>query len=69
MADDTKPDHGTLEAWIWVLIYGGLFGVVLGLAAGRADAALGWWLAVPGALAALAGALLIWVRARLGDGG
>ena len=59
-----KP-HATLEKWIWVLIYGGLFLVILGLATGRSDAALGWSMAVPGAVVALVGVVLIYVRSRM----
>jgi cbb3-type cytochrome oxidase subunit 1 len=59
--------HAALEAWIWVLIYGGLFGVVLGIATGRENAALGWALAVPGVLLATVGVVLIYVRSRLKD--
>lgn len=60
----TKP-HATLEKWIWILIYGGLFLLILGIATGRIDATLGWLMAVPGALAAIVGAALIYVRSRL----
>jgi len=71
MADtQTQPPrkpHARLEAWIWTLIYGGLFALVLGIAVGRTDAALGWLFAVPGVVAALVGATLIYVRYRLGD--
>ena len=35
-----------LHKLIWVLIYGGLLTLVLGLATGRSDAALGWSLAL-----------------------
>jgi len=61
-----KP-HARLEAWIWTLIYGGLFALVLGLAVGRSDAPLGWIFAVPGVVLALVGAVLIYVRSRLGS--
>jgi len=44
-----------VEAWVWVLIYGGLLTLVLGLATGRTDAALGWLLGVAGAVVAAAG--------------
>ena len=60
----TKP-HATLEKWIWILIYGGLFLLILGIATARNDATIGWAMAVPGALAAIAGAVLIYVRSRL----
>ncbi|MBW8466526.1 hypothetical protein [Acidovorax sp.] len=54
-----------LHKLIWVLIYGGLLTLVLGLATGRSDAALGWSLALGGGLAAAVGVVLIAVRARL----
>ncbi|EJL75753.1 hypothetical protein ACCC97_22225 [Variovorax sp. Varisp85] len=59
-----KP-HARLEKWIWILIYGGLFVVILGIATGRTDAALGWSIAVPGGVVALIGFALIYVRSRL----
>jgi glucan phosphoethanolaminetransferase (alkaline phosphatase superfamily) len=61
-----KP-HATLEKWIWILIYGGLFMLILGIATGRTDATLGWFMAVPGAAVALVGVVLIYVRSRLKD--
>jgi hypothetical protein len=66
MADKPKP-HARLEAWIWVLIYGGLFALILGIATGRSDEALGWALAIPGAVLAVVGAVLIYVRSRLDE--
>ncbi|GAC1390228.1 MAG: hypothetical protein NVSMB34_03470 [Variovorax sp.] len=57
--------HATLERWIWVLIYGGLFLVILGVATGRDDASLGWALALPGGALAAVGVVLIYVRSRL----
>ena len=54
-----------LQTLIWVLIYGGLLTLVLGLATGRSDAALGWSLVLGGGLAAAVGVVLIAVRARL----
>lgn len=54
-----------VEQLIWVYIYGGLFAVVLGIATGRNDAALGWWIAVPGAIVAGVGVVLIYVRSRM----
>ncbi len=59
-----KP-HARLEKWIWILIYGGLFVMILGIATGRTDAALGWAIAVPGAVVAAVGFVLIYVRSRL----
>jgi hypothetical protein len=63
-AKPPKP-HARLEKWIWILIYGGLFVVILGIATGRTDAALGWSISVPGGIVALVGFVLIYVRSRL----
>ncbi|MET3460952.1 hypothetical protein [Variovorax atrisoli] len=65
-AKPPKP-HARLEKWIWILIYGGLFGVILGIATGRTDTALGWSIAVPGGVVALVGFVLIYVRSRLSN--
>ncbi|MGJ7522524.1 hypothetical protein ACSFA0_18695 [Variovorax sp. LT1P1] len=64
--DPSKP-HARLEKWIWILIYGGLFAFALGFATARIDAVLGWSIATPGAIAAVAGVVLIYVRSRLKD--
>jgi hypothetical protein len=61
-----KP-HARLEKWIWILIYGGLFLFILGIATARVDAVLGWSMALPGAVAAGVGFVLIYVRSRIGD--
>ena len=54
-----------VEALVWILIYGGLLGASLGFAFGRNGKAFGWALIVAGALAVVAGAVLIWVRSRM----
>lgn len=54
-----------LHKLIWTLIYGGLLTLILGIATARTDEALGWGLAVGGAVLAAVGAALIAVRARL----
>jgi hypothetical protein len=54
-----------LDVLIWVLIFGGLIAVGLGLAVRRADGPLGWTIVVVGGLAAAAGAVLVWVRSRM----
>ncbi len=56
----------TMQTWAWVLIYGGLLLLCLGLFASRADPALGWTLVVAGGLLAAAGVVLIVLRSRLG---
>lgn len=59
--------NATLQKLIWVLIYGGLLAVLLGLSIQKADDALGWPIVVCGALLAVAGAVLIFIRARRKD--
>jgi vacuolar-type H+-ATPase subunit I/STV1 len=54
-----------LDALIWVLIYAGLFMVILGVASARAHPPTAWTLGILGTVLALAGAILIPVRARL----
>ena len=70
-----KPSTGTvsskfvarLEGVIWILIYGGLLALVLGLFVMPADDDTGGWLVVVGGLTALAGGGLIYVRSRIKD--
>ncbi len=56
--------HAALEKWIWILIYGGLFMVIIGIATGRTEEAIGWSLAVPGGVFTAVGVVLIYVRSR-----
>ncbi len=58
-----------VELLTWVLIFGGLLVLGLGIAVGRSDAALGWAIGVAGGIAAAVGVVLIWVRSRMKDGG
>jgi hypothetical protein len=61
-----KPS--TTEKLVWILIYGGLLAVGLGIALQqRGSAALGWTLVVGGGIAAAAGVVLIWVRSKQKD--
>ena len=55
----------SLERLIWVLIYGGLFGLSFGYFLQPQLGWLGWLFIVGGGLAAVAGAVLIWVRSRM----
>ena len=59
-----KPS--TVEALVWVLVYGGLLLFFLGLFVQRSDGGLGWLLALAGGAIAVAGAVLIYVRSRMG---
>ena len=54
-----------LQKLIWVLIYGGLLTLVLGLSVQRTDASLGLTMALAGGAVAAVGALLIYVRSRM----
>lgn len=54
-----------LEAWAWILIFGGLGLVGLGLAVQSADGLLGAAIWVLGAALAVAGVVLILVRSRM----
>ena len=54
-----------LDAAAWILIYGGLFVLILGIASHGRTAIAGWSLSVLGAVAAVAGVVMIVVRARL----
>ena len=58
-----KPS--TLEAAIWVLIYGGLLTLIVGLALIRADTDLAGLLIAGGGTLAAIGVILIWVRSRM----
>ncbi|WP_096697115.1 hypothetical protein [Polaromonas sp. AER18D-145] len=54
-----------LQQLIWILIYGGLLTLVLGLSVQRMDDALGWSMVVGGSVVAAIGFVLIYVRSRL----
>ena len=53
---------GTL---IWVLIYGGLFGVGLGVALERMGASYGWPVICAGMVGIAVGCVLVWVRSLM----
>ena len=54
-----------VQQLIWVLVYGGLLTLVLGISVQRTDDTLGWTLILGGALVALIGFALVFVRSRL----
>jgi hypothetical protein len=56
--------NATLDKLIWVLIYGGLLTLCLGVFVLRADAGPGWGLVIGGGVVAAVGAALVVVRAR-----
>ena len=56
--------NAKLGQLIWVLIYGGLLALVLGLVIQKTDGAVGWPMVGVGALLAAVGTALVVVRAR-----
>ncbi len=59
-----KMQNKTLEALVWVLIYGGMFIAGLGVWFMEHSLAVGWTMVIIGIGLVLAGAVLIWVRSR-----
>jgi hypothetical protein len=62
----TATELKRLQILIWVLIFGGLLALVLGLSVRRFEAPLGWVLMTSGAVLAGVGAALIFLRAKMG---
>ena len=54
-----------IESWVWLLIYGGMALLGLGLSVQRTNAPLGWSMAVLGGVCGVIGVVLIWVRSRM----
>ena len=54
-----------VERTIWILIYVGLFAIVLGVASGGTHQVAGWSLGLLGGIAVATGIVLVWVRSRL----
>ena len=53
----------------WVLIFGGMLMLALGLVLRRTDPALGWAIAAVSITAIMLGAVLVWVRSRMKEDG
>jgi hypothetical protein len=62
-----KSPAARLEAWVWILIYGGLGLLTLGFALQQQGRPYGIVVMLAGALAAAVGVVLIWVRSRMDD--
>ena len=56
-----------IEWATWILIYGGLFGIVFGMALMSRMPAAAWTLIVVGAVGTVVGGVLVWVRSRRPD--
>ena len=55
----------TIEKWAWLLIYGGLLVLSLGLCVLPGSAGMGWALVLAGVAAVVAGVALVVARSRL----
>ena len=66
-AADAPNPYVRLEKWTWLLIFIGGFGLALGIATLSEDAATGWLIVVPCAVAIVTGIVLVLVRSRLKD--
>jgi hypothetical protein len=58
-----------IERLIWILVYVGLFAVVLGLATLSRSVPTAWSLITVGGVLAAGGVVLLWVRSRLNAAG
>ncbi len=63
-----KTTAQRIESFTWPLIFGGMFLASLGYSLQRERDALGWTLVAVGAIAIVAGIVLVWLRSRLPDG-
>ncbi len=57
-----------LQTLIWVLIYGGLLTLVVGLSVQRRNDPVGWSMVVIGGIVAAIGFFLIYVRSKINPG-
>ncbi len=57
----------TVDTLIWVMFYGGLLTVGLGMSVLRSDDGLGYGLIVAGVVMAVAGFALLYVRSRMNE--
>ncbi len=62
-----KLSRERLGSWTWMLIYGGMIVMCIGLALQQQGRSYGIGVIIAGALAAAGGAVLIWVRSRMGE--
>ncbi len=62
-----KLSPAALDKIVWVLVYGGLLLLCLGVFVERQDFAFGWSIVVLGGGLTAAGAVALWLRSRLDD--
>jgi xanthine/uracil/vitamin C permease (AzgA family) len=61
-----KRTASRIAAITWVLIFGGILMLALGLVVRRTDAGLGWGISAASITAIVVGVGLVWWRSRLG---
>ena len=59
------PKMARLHKIIWMLIFGGLITIILGIFVERAGDAMGWMMVVAGVVMTAIGAVLIYVRSTM----
>ena len=59
------PRMARLHKIIWMLIFGGLLTLILGIFVGETDDAIGWVMIAAGGVMTAVGALLIYVRSTM----
>ncbi|MBC7611233.1 MAG: hypothetical protein H7228_16960 [Polaromonas sp.] len=59
------PSTARLHKITWVLIFGGLLTLILGIFIGRVDDAMGWMMVAAGGVLTVIGAVLIYVRSTM----
>jgi membrane protein YdbS with pleckstrin-like domain len=58
---------GRIESLVWILIYGGLLVLAIGLALVQGGVGQAWSIVAAGIVIAAAGVVLIYVRSRMTD--
>jgi hypothetical protein len=61
----TELNKLRVERLVWILVYGGLLALILGIFVQRYDRLLADILQICGTVVACTGAVLIWVRSRM----
>ncbi|MFM1909061.1 MAG: hypothetical protein RL459_120 [Pseudomonadota bacterium] len=61
----SKQQLKRVQALVWILIYGGLLGIVVSAFMGPSDAATIFTLRVCGSMAVMVGVALIYLRSRM----
>jgi len=60
-------NNNTLDKLVWILLFGGLLVLAVGVFVQRQDAVTGGWLMSAGGVATALGAFCVWLRSTRGD--